>query len=85
MNKKSPRIITDFSLYKKKGNLNLRFVSMSNNNNNKNLINSSEYGFRNKINHNNSINNINSAKKAPIAAIKLKKLEGDLDNNIILD
>ena len=86
--KKSPKIINDFSFYKKKVNYRSHFVSLinprENHQNCNNLFNSNNTNYLD--------NNICQSdykffprRKQPIASIKLMKLEGDIDSNISRD
>ena len=76
--KKSPKVIKDFSFYKKKVNYRSHFVSLINPKEN----NQNDYNCYN----NHFIENCNyeffPKKKQPIASIKLMNLEGDIDSNI---
>ena len=85
-NKKSPKVINDFSFYKRKINYRAHFVSLVNpRDNNKSCNNYTN-------NNSNNINNVCQSelkiypnRKQPIASIKLMKLEGDIDSNISRD
>ena len=76
--KKSPKVMKDFSFYKKKVTYRTHFVSLINTKEN----NQNDYNCYN----NHFIENCNykffPKKKQPIASIKLMKLEGDIDSNI---
>ena len=74
--KKSPKVIQDFSFYKKKNMYNTHFVSKTNHNS---LLNNQNFN-----NNNNGKENYSTivplSKKCPIVSIKLKKLNGDNDS-----
>ena len=86
--KKSPKVINDFSFYKKKVNYRSHFVSLinprENNQNYNNLLNSNNTNY---IDNNicQSDYKFFPRRKQPIASIKLMKLEGDIDSNISRD
>ena len=65
--KKSPKVIQDFSFYKKKNSYNTHFISKTHHTS---LMNNS-----NAVNYKVPLN-----KKCPIVSIKLKKLSGDNDS-----
>ena len=67
--KKSPKVIQDFSFYKKKNSYNTHFISKTHH--------SSLMNNYNTLNYNNKVP-LN--KKCPIVSIKLKKLNGDNDS-----
>ena len=81
MRKPSPQVIKDFSFYKKKQVYRSNLISLVDNkentqNNNYYLTNHSS---------NNQTNQFNikyHESKKPIASIKLKRLNGDIDSNI---
>lgn len=73
--KKSPKVIQDFSFYKRKNMYNTHFISKTNQNsviNNQNSKNNNE-----KENYSTFVP---LSKKCPIVSIKLKKLNGDNDS-----
>ena len=86
--KKSPKVINDFSFYKKKVNYRSHFVSLinprENHQNCNNLLNSNNTNY---IDNNicQSDYKFFPRRKQPIASIKLMKLEGDIDSNISRD
>ena len=86
-NKKSPKVINDFTFYKKTVNYRAHFVSLINPRESNQNINYNLYF--NNTNVNNDINKFDykfyPKKQQPIASIKLMKLEGDIDSNISSD